>query len=135
MEIRGMREYDIEGYLDCEERIWESMRGLLPQEYVERCIAWNQRENVREAWKRVLAEPNWIALVAVEGGSVVGLAHGSMDWSRLSSLGFLGVDEDHRRRGIGAAVKLYAEMGFVPEGFLSGHRMGMDIIVYSKFLE
>jgi ribosomal protein S18 acetylase RimI-like enzyme len=100
MEIRGMREYDIEGYLDCEERIWESMRGLLPQEYVERCIAWNQRENVREAWKRVLAEPNWIALVAVEGGSVVGLAHGSMDWSRLSSLGFLGVDEDHRRRGI-----------------------------------
>jgi len=34
-----------------------------------------------------------------------------------------------------AAVKLYAELGFVPEGFLSRHRMGLDIIVYSLFLE
>jgi len=85
-----------------------------------------------------------------------------VDWSRLSSLGFLGVDEGYRRRGIArglvegfiegsrargaakvtletspalkAAVKLYAELGFVPEGFLKGHRMGLDIIVYSKFL-
>ena len=32
------------------------------------------------------------------------------------------------------AVKLYAEMGFVPEGFLSRHRLGVDLIVYSKFL-
>jgi len=87
---------------------------------------------------------------------------GRVDWSRLSSLGFLGVDEGYRRRGIGrglvegfmegsrargaakvtlgtspalrGAVKLYAELGFVPEGFLRGHRMGLDIIVYSKFL-
>jgi len=163
MEIREMQEEDIERYLGCEKRIWESMRGLLPQEYVEQCMAWNERENVHEAWKRVIASPNWIALVAVEGDSVVGLVHGSVDWSRLSSLGFLGVDESYRRRGIArglverfveesrarsaakvsletspelkAAVKLYSEMGFVPEGFLKGHRMGLDIIVYSKFLE
>ena len=32
------------------------------------------------------------------------------------------------------AVKLYAEMGFVPEVFLSCHRLGVDMIVYSKFL-
>jgi len=102
-------------------------------------------------------------LVAVEGGSVVGMVQGRVDWSRLSSLGFLGVDEGQRRKGIARglvesfideskkrdaakvtlytapslrpAVKLYTEMGFVPEGFLSNHRLGVDMIVYSKFLE
>ena len=72
------------------------------------------------------------------------------------------MDEGHRRKGIARAlvekfmeesrsrdaakvtlftsptlkpaVKLYAEMGFVPEGFLSRHRLGVDMIVYSKFL-
>jgi len=79
MEIIEMREEDIEGYLDCEARIWESLRGVLPEEYVERCMAWNEREGVREAWKRVMADPGWIVLVTVEGGSVVGLAQGRVD--------------------------------------------------------
>jgi ribosomal protein S18 acetylase RimI-like enzyme len=163
MDIREMHEEDIDGYLVCEARIWESLRGVLPEEYVEHCMAWNRREGVRGAWLRVMKDPGWIVLVAVEGGSVVGVAHGRVDWSRLSSLGFLGVDEGYRRRGIArslverfveesrvrgaakvtletspslrAAVKLYAELGFIPEGFLSGHRMGLDIIVYSLFLE
>jgi hypothetical protein len=32
-------------------------------------------------------------------------------------------------------VKLYADMGFVPEGFLRRHRLGVDMIIFSKFLE
>jgi ribosomal protein S18 acetylase RimI-like enzyme len=104
-----------------------------------------------------------ITLVAEENGSVVGMAQGHVDWSRLSTLGFLGVDESHRRKGIARslvksfieeskkrdaakitlytsptlkpAVKLYADMGFIPEGFLSRHRLGVDLIVYSMFLE
>ena len=31
--------------------------------------------------------------------------------------------------------KPYAEIGFIPVGFLSRHRQGADMIVYSKFLE
>jgi len=31
--------------------------------------------------------------------------------------------------------KPYAEMAFVPEDFLSRHRLGADMIVYSKFFE
>jgi ribosomal protein S18 acetylase RimI-like enzyme len=163
MEIRGMRAGDIEGYLDCEARVWESLRGVLPDEFVERNLRWGRREGVVDAWLRVLGDPEWIVLVALEGGSVVGVVQGRVDWSRLSSLGFLGVDEGYRRRGIGrglvegfveesrgrgaakvtldtspalrGAVKLYAEMGFVPEGFLKGHRLGVDMIVYSLFLE
>ena len=33
------------------------------------------------------------------------------------------------------AVKLYADMDFVPEGFLRRHRLGVDMIIFSKFLE
>ena len=154
---------DIEGFMDCQARIWESLRGLLPEEFVERNLSWGMREGVREAWVRVMEDPDWIVLVALEGGSVVGVAQGHVDWSRLSSLGFLGVDEGYRRKGIArglvekfveeskgrgatkvtletspalkAAVKLYVEMGFVPEGFLSRHRLGVDLIVYSLSLE
>ena len=88
-----MRAGDIEGYLDCEARVWESLRGVLPDEFVERNLRWGRREGVVDAWLRVLGDPEWIVLVALEGGSVVGVVQGRVDWSRLSSLGFLGVDE------------------------------------------
>jgi ribosomal protein S18 acetylase RimI-like enzyme len=145
MEIRETRGEDVESLMNCEARIWDSLRDQLPEEYVERNVAWSGREGAREVWGRVLADPGWIVLVAVEEGSVVGIAQGRVDWSRLSTLGFLGVDEGFRRRGIARdlverfieesrrrdaakvtlftsptlrpAVKLYAEMGFVPEGF------------------
>jgi len=163
MKIRKMRNQDIEDYIDCETRIWETLRDHLPEEYVDRNLNWIRRQGVREAWERVIDDPNWILLVAEEDDSLVGMVQGRVDWSRLSNLGFLGVDEGHRRRGIarslmekfieesekrGAAkitldtaptlkpaVKLYADMGFVPEGFLRRHRLGVDMIIYSKFLE
>jgi ribosomal protein S18 acetylase RimI-like enzyme len=162
MKIRKMRKEDIADYIDCEERIWETLRDHLPEEYIDRNLNWIRRQGVGDAWARVIDDPNWILLVAEEDDSIVGMAQGRVDWSRLGTLGFLGVDESHRRRGIamslmekfieesenlGAAkitlntaptlkpaVKLYADMGFVPEGFLSRHRLGVDMIVYSKFL-
>jgi len=33
-----------------------------------------------------------------------------------------------------SAIRLYIELGFVPEGFLRKHAHEMDIIIYSKFL-
>ena len=163
MKIRKMREEDIEEHIDCEARIWETLRGHLPDEYIDRNLNWIRRQGARDAWERAIDDPDWILLVAEEGDSIIGMARGRVDWSRLSSLGFLGVDEGHRRRGIarslveryteesenlGAAkitldtaptlkpaVKLYADMSFVPEGFLRRHRLGVDMITYSKFLE
>jgi ribosomal protein S18 acetylase RimI-like enzyme len=163
MKIRKMRKQDIEEHIDCETRIWETLRDHLPDEYIDRNLNWIRRQGARDAWERAIDDPNWILLVAEDGDSIVGMARGRVDWSRLSSLGFLGVDEDHRRRGIarslmeryteesenlGAAkitldtaptlkpaVKLYADMGFVPEGFLRRHRLGVDMIIFSKFLE
>jgi ribosomal protein S18 acetylase RimI-like enzyme len=163
MKIRKMRKKDIEEYVNCETRIWETLRDHLPEEYIDRNLSWIRRQGVKDAWARVIDDPNWILLVAEEDNSIVGIAQGRVDWSRLSSLGFLGVDKNHRRRGIarslmekfidesknlGAAkitldtspllkpaVKLYADMGFVPEGFLRRHRLGVDMIIFSKFLK
>ena len=162
MQIQKMRKEDIQGYIDCESRIWESLKGNMPEEFIERNLSWIKRDGAKDAWMRVIDDPNWIVLVAVDEGSVIGMIQGRVDWSRLSSLGFLGVDDRHRRKGIaktlldsyteesknkGAekislytsptlkpAVKLYAERGFIPEGFLSRHRLGVDMIIYSKFL-
>jgi len=163
MKIRKMRTEDIEDYIDCQARIWETLREYLPEEFVERNLNWMKRQGARDAWIRAINDPNWILLVAEEENSIVGMAQGHVDWSHLSHLGFLGVDNNHRRKGIarnllakfmeesknrGAvkmwletsptlkpAVKLYADMGFFPEGFLRRHRMGVDMIIYSKFLE
>ena len=163
MKIRKMRKEDIEDYIDCEARIWGTLRDHLPEEYVDRNLNWIRRQGVGDAWARVIDDPSWILLVAEEDDSIVGMAQGRVDWSRLCRLGFLGVDESHRRKGIarslmdkfieesgslGAAkitlntaptlkpaVKLYTDMGFVPEGFLRRHRLGADMIIFSKFLD
>jgi ribosomal protein S18 acetylase RimI-like enzyme len=138
------------------------MREHLPEEFVERNLNWLRREGAKDAWINVLNNPSWIVLVAEEGKSIVGVAQGHVDWGNLSHLGFLGVDRGYRNRGIGRglldkfverawelgaekisletspalkpAVKLYAEAGFLPEGFLRRHRLGVDMIVYSKFV-
>jgi ribosomal protein S18 acetylase RimI-like enzyme len=104
MKIRKMRKEDIEDYIDCETRIWETLRDYLPEEYVDHNLNWIRRQGVRDAWARVIDDPNWILLVAEEGDSIVGMAQGRVDWSRLVNLGFLGVDESYRRRGIARSL-------------------------------
>ena len=163
MRIRKLKKEDIEDYLSCQIRIWETLREYLPDEFITRNLNWLKREGARDAWVNAINDPNWVILVAEEGNKIAGLSQGRVDWSRLSHLGFLGVDQNYRRKGIarslvgkfmeesknrGAvkisletsptlkpAVKLYADLGFFPEGFLRRHRLGVDMIIYSKFLD
>jgi len=81
----------------------------------------------------------------------------------VCNLRFMGVKKEHRLKGVGTsllhrfvkgakkrkahkvslrtspnlllAVKLYIKNGFIPEGFLRKHIRGLDVIVYSRFLE
>jgi ribosomal protein S18 acetylase RimI-like enzyme len=104
-----------------------------------------------------------INLVAEDGGSIVGMATGRVGRGGLSTLGFMSVIPSMRRKGIGRqlletfieesrrrgatkvtlntaselkpAIKLYMEMGFLPEGLLRRHIHGVDAIVYSRFLD
>jgi ribosomal protein S18 acetylase RimI-like enzyme len=154
-----MKKKDIGSFIECENKIWESLKGYLPKEFIERNLSWINREGRENAWERVIDDPNWIPLVAVENRQIIGLALGRVDWSKLSTLGFIGVDTQFRRKGIARklltkfidesrnrnaakvtletsptlkpAIKLYTDMEFIPEGFLKQHRLGVDIIVYS----
>ena len=101
-------------------------------------------------------------MLVAEEGEIVGLAQGRTNEGGYSWLGFMGVSPDHRRRGVARghldefirlsresgctkvslntapclkpAIKLYAEAGFTPEGYLRNHMHGLDLIFYSLFL-
>lgn len=154
---------DIQGLLNCHATVWESLRGVLPTSWIEDEIERLRETDVQDTVRRVMEDRMRITLVAEDEEEVVGFAMGRSDKSGLSWLSFMGVTPTYRRRGIGRelaqkfieesrlrgaykvslntapelepAVKLYVSMGFVPEGFLRRHRYGVDLIIYSIFLE
>lgn len=161
--ISGAKVDDIQGLLDCFTRVWESLRSMLPEPWIEDEIESIRQPDAKDRLQNVITNPTRITLVAEEEGQIVGFALGRTQKSGLSWLSFMGVSPTHRRRGIGKrlvqkyleesrlkgaykvslntapelkpAMKLYTEMGFVPEGLLRRHRYGVDHIIYSKFLE
>jgi len=90
------------------------------------------------------------------------LATGRVREDGVGMLGFLGIKKECRREGVGSqllnrfleeakkrnahkvwlftspnlhsAIGLYVKMGFVPEGYMRRHSYGLDLIIYSKFL-
>ena len=161
--IRRAKVDDIQGLLDCFERVWESLRNVLPTPWVENEIESVHQPDAEDRLQKVITNPTRITLVAEEDGAIVGFALGRTDKSGLSWLSFMGVRPAHRRRGIGRglvqryleesrlkgankvslntapelkpAVKFYVDLGFAPEGLMRRHRYGVDLIIYSKFLE
>jgi ribosomal protein S18 acetylase RimI-like enzyme len=161
--IRMAKVEDIQGMLDCMSRVWESLRDVLPTDWVEDEIENTRQPDAEDRLQKVITDPNRITLVAEGDGEIAGFALGRTDKSGLSWLSFMGVSLTCRRRGIGRglvqryieesrmrdankvslntapelkpAVKLYADMGFLPEGLMRRHRYGVDLIVYSRFLD
>jgi len=162
MEVRYARDEDIPGFINCYREIWESLRGILPDEYVEEVLADTETTELAERIRAAISDPVRIILVAKEAGEVVGLAQGRSNTGGYSWLGFMGVSPGHRRRGVATgilnefigisrerectkvsldtapclkpAIKLYTEMGFIPEGYMRNHMHGLDLIFYSLFL-
>ena len=160
--VRTAKVGDIKGLLLCGAKIWESLRDVLPSRWIEDEIERLHQPSAEDTLRRVIEDPTRITLAAEEDGEIVGFAMGRTDKSGLSWLGFMGVSPTHRRGGIGreliqryiyesrvrgahkvslntapelkSAVKLYVDMGFVPEGLMRRHRYGVDLILFSKFL-
>jgi ribosomal protein S18 acetylase RimI-like enzyme len=163
LDVRDARDDDVRGFIDCYKKIWESLRGILPDEYVEEVIEETGQPELADRVRAGIAAPERVILVAEEGGEIVGLAQGRTNRGGYSWLGFMGVSPDNRRRGVGRgllnefirisrqrectkvsldtapclkpAIKLYTEMGFIPEGYMRNHMHGLDLIFYSLFLE
>ena len=162
MGIRDARVDDIPSFVDCYSRIWESLRGILPDTFVEEAIEDVGQQAFSDRIRAAIADPARIMLVAEEGGEIVGLVQGRTNKGGYSWLGFMGVSPDHRRGGVARgllgefirqsresgctkvslntapclkpAIKLYADTGFIPEGYMRNHMHGIDLIFYSPFL-
>ena len=163
MVIRDVCDEDVQGFIDCYLKVWKSFRGILPEQWVEEVIKEAGRPSFQENIRSAIADPDRILLVAEKDGEIVGHAQGRVNRGGYSWLGFMGVSPDHRRQGIGRAllngfieesrrsgctkvsldtapclkpaVKLYADTGFIPEGYMRNHMHGLNLIFYSLFLE
>ena len=162
MDVRDARVDDIPGFIVCYSKIWESLRGILPDTFVEEATEDVGKQVFSDRIRAAIENPTRIMLVAEEGKEIVGLAQGRTNKGGYSWLGFMGISPDYRRRGaarglldefirqsrergctkvslntapsLKPAIKLYADAGFIPEGYMRNHMHGLDLIFYSKFL-
>ena len=162
LRVRKPSEEDAEDVAECSAAVWESLRGLLPDEWVEEEAELSRSREFVERVREAVGSPDAIILLAELDGEVVGVAYGRYHKGGSAHLGFIGVKPDHRQRGIGTAllrafleeaknrgarkvwlhthpnlkeaVRMYVREGFTPEGYLRKHMYGQDLIIYSKLL-
>jgi ribosomal protein S18 acetylase RimI-like enzyme len=159
MEIRKASKRDIQGFIDCYLDIWRSLQDILPTDYVNDQIEKAYTSTFQNELLAEISDPNYITLVATENGEIIGLAWGNIRKDGSSWLSLLGVSPEHRRKGVGKslltrfieesrekgspkisfdtdprlvpAIRLYENMGFVPEGYTK-NSYGLELIIYSK---
>jgi ribosomal protein S18 acetylase RimI-like enzyme len=152
---------DLPKIRDCLISVWKSLGEYLPESWINRELHHLQTDELTHL--KQSDEPNRIVLVAEEDEKIVGVILGWTGEWNVNHLNFMGVEPSHRRRSIGRnlllkyleilqqkgihkvslnttsilkpAIRLYIDQGFIPEGLLRREAHGLDIIIYSKFLD
>jgi len=163
IQIKQATAKDLQRLRDCEIQIWQSLREWLPDSFVNPNIDSIQRPEYLQNWQQMLQNKEVIYLLAEENKEVIGMATGRVREDGVGMLGFLGVRKLCRKKGVGSdllkrfleeakkrnahkvwlftspnlqsAIRLYVKTGFVPEGYMRRHSYGLDLIIYSKFLD
>ena len=156
MVVRKASERDIAGYQRCYEKVWRSFQGILPDKYVNEVLSDLKQPRFKENAKSLLERPDGLLLVSEKDGEIIGHAQGRLNKGGYAWLGFMGVSPEHRRQGVGRellsvfieesrrdgctkvsldtapclkpAIKLYTDVGFIPEGYMRNHMHGLDLI-------
>ncbi len=161
-EIGFAKAEDLERLQDCELQIWESLKEWLPDSFVTPNMDYIRRPEYLQNWQQMLQNKEVIYLFSEKNREAIGVATGRVREDGVGMLGFLGIKREHRKGGAGStllnkfleearkrnahkvwlftspnlhnAIRLYIKMGFVPEGYMRRHSYGLDLIIYSKFL-
>ena len=158
MNIRLIKKDGVQDFIGCYLEIWRSLKGILPDGYVDDQIKRSCSQEFHEKIIDEVGDPVNLFMVASEQAETVGLAWGNHREDGSTWLTFLGVKPAHRRRGVGRsllsrfieesrsrgsgkvslntdprlapAVRLYESMGFVVEGYTE-NKYGLQLVVYS----
>ena len=161
--VRRACEDDVDGFIKCYTSVWKSFRSILPDSYIDEVLMGVEEPTFKDSVKLNFTNPERILIVAEQDQAILGHAQGNFNKGGYSWLNFIGVEPNHRRSGIGKAllnkfieeskafgctkvslntapclkeaIKMYAEMGFVPEGYMKNHMHGLDLIFYSLFFD
>jgi ribosomal protein S18 acetylase RimI-like enzyme len=159
MDLRTASERDVQGFVECYLDIWRSLKGILPDEYVDGQIERASTASFKEKLSSEISDPDSIILVAEEGKKTVGIAWGNLRGDGSAWLAFLGVSPEHRRKGVGRslltkfieasrkkgsfkvgldtdprlvpAMRLYEKMGFETEG-VTKNPYGLELVIYGR---
>jgi ribosomal protein S18 acetylase RimI-like enzyme len=159
MDLRTASERDVQGFVECYLDVWRSLKRILPDEYVDDQIERASTAAFKDHMSSEISDTDSIILVAEEGTETVGIAWGNLKEDGSAWLAFMGVSQEHRRRGVGRslltrfieesrgrgsrkvsldtdprlvpAVELYLGMGFTSEGVVK-NPYGLELVVYSK---
>jgi ribosomal-protein-alanine N-acetyltransferase len=159
MNIRLISQEGVQGFIGCYLEIWRSLKGILPDGYVDDQINRGSSLEFLEKISAEASDPINFLMVAMEEDETIGLAWGNIREDGSSWLTFLGVKPAHRRKGVGRsllarfieesrkkgshkvsldtdprlipAVRLYESMGFVTEGFAK-NPYGLELVIYGK---
>lgn len=159
MRIRYISHDEVQDFIDCYIQVFETLKGVLPLDYVETQI---QKASSNEYNERLLAEvdsPDSILLVSVADDAITGMAWGNIREDGSAWLAFMGVKKPYRGKGIGRsllhrfideckaggaskvsldtshalvpAITLYESEGFVREGLIE-NPYGLELILFNK---
>jgi ribosomal protein S18 acetylase RimI-like enzyme len=159
MGLRTASEEDVDGFVECYLDVWRSLRGILPDDYVNGQIENASCADFKGKMSSEISDPDSIILVAEEGSETVGIAWGNLKEDGSAWLIFLGVSPEHRRKGVGTsllirfiklsrkmgsvkvaldtdprlipAIRLYERMGFTAEG-VTKNPYGLELVIYGR---
>jgi len=157
--IRSISDTDMPSFIRCYLEIWQSLKGILPDDYVNTQIQQASSEEFLEKLLEANSNNLNIFLMACIEANTVGIAWGRIQEDGSSWLSFLGVIPVHRRKGVGGAllarfieesrsmgsrkisldtdprltpaIKLYETRGFDAQG-TTLNQYGLELIIYSR---
>jgi ribosomal protein S18 acetylase RimI-like enzyme len=159
--IRPVSSSDVEAFIQCYIDVFQTLYEILPKDYVTKQITDASSPKFHNYIEKQLKNTNNVLLLSYHKDKVTGMVWGNIK-EDAAWLGFMGVKEPYRGKGLGRsllhrfvgeseirgaskisldtdpslvpAIRLYESEGFTREGTVVNPH-GMELILFSKALD